>query len=121
MRDQLGETVTYNPAENVHRDGILHTTTVPSAISEPTRAAAIAQTKTLMQVLEYVGTIGVEFFVTGTGHCRTPYAAPMWAWRTLLVPMWTARKRSPHSQVWGYIFTENLKPGRIVKWVTSTE
>lgn len=73
-RGQDHRIIAFEPGENVHRDGILHTTTVPSAISEPTRAAAIAQTKTLMQVLEYVGTIGVEFFVTGTGLVVNEFA-----------------------------------------------
>ena len=35
-----GTVVCFDPAENVHRNGILHTSTVPAAISASTAAAA---------------------------------------------------------------------------------
>ncbi|MEO1238826.1 MAG: 5-(carboxyamino)imidazole ribonucleotide synthase [Pseudomonadota bacterium] len=66
--------ITFEPGENVHRDGILHTTTVPAASDDTTRADAIAQTKTLMQTLDYVGTIGVEFFETDDGLVINEFA-----------------------------------------------
>ncbi|MEL7104540.1 MAG: 5-(carboxyamino)imidazole ribonucleotide synthase [Pseudomonadota bacterium] len=73
-RGQDHRIIAFEPGENVHRDGILHTTTVPAKIAEATRAEAIAQTKSLMQVLDYVGTIGVEFFVTSDGLIINEFA-----------------------------------------------
>jgi len=53
----------YDPAENVHRNGILHTSTVPARVSESTVADAQAIAEKLLVALDYVGVIGVELFV----------------------------------------------------------
>jgi 5-(carboxyamino)imidazole ribonucleotide synthase len=54
----------YDPAENVHRNGILHTSTLPadigSAVGDRARDAALR----LLTALDYVGVLGIEFFVT---------------------------------------------------------
>lgn len=73
-RGQDHTIIAFEPGENIHRDGILHTTTVPATISDATRKDAITQTKTLMQVLDYVGTIGVEFFDTEAGLIINEFA-----------------------------------------------
>ena len=59
-----GEFVPYTPVQNVHRDGILDTTIAPAEISEELGRKAVEVTKTLMEALEYIGILAVEFFVT---------------------------------------------------------
>ena len=54
---------TYDPAANVHREGILRTSTVPSEQPDTVETAAREATIALMQALDYRGVLGVEFFV----------------------------------------------------------
>ncbi len=62
-----GQVVSYDPAENVHQDGILHTSTVPARVSAATASEARRIAATLLRALEYVGVLGIEFFVEGEG------------------------------------------------------
>jgi 5-(carboxyamino)imidazole ribonucleotide synthase len=55
----------YDPAENVHRGGILHTSTLPAAISTAVGERARDAALRLLAALDYVGVLGIEFFVTG--------------------------------------------------------
>ena len=72
-----GAVACYDPAENVHRDGILHTSTVPAAISDATAAAARdAAAQTILAALDYVGVIGIEFFVLADGGLIANEMAP---------------------------------------------
>jgi 5-(carboxyamino)imidazole ribonucleotide synthase len=57
----------FEPGENVHKDGILHTTTVPAAISNETRERAFGIAGTILAALDYVGVLGVELFDTHAG------------------------------------------------------
>lgn len=57
----------FEPGENVHKDGILHTTTVPAAIDAETRARAFGIAGTILAALDYVGVLGVELFKTDSG------------------------------------------------------
>jgi len=57
----------FDPGENVHRDGILHTTTVPAKLSPSQRTDAVLMTANILNALDYVGTMGVELFVTSQG------------------------------------------------------
>jgi len=66
----------YDPAENVHRRGILHTSVVPAKISEPTASAASAAAGRLLNALGYVGVIGIEFFVMADGSLVANEIAP---------------------------------------------
>lgn len=66
-RGQGGTIIAFEPGENVHSDGILRTTTVPAAIGDDTRAAALAIAGTILEALDYVGVIGVELFDTEAG------------------------------------------------------
>ncbi|MGH6924959.1 MAG: 5-(carboxyamino)imidazole ribonucleotide synthase [Propylenella sp.] len=68
VRGLRGETAAYDPAENVHRDGILATSTVPAAISAETAAEAVRIAERLMAALDYAGVIGVELFVGREGE-----------------------------------------------------
>ncbi|MBP1875095.1 5-(carboxyamino)imidazole ribonucleotide synthase [Ensifer adhaerens] len=71
-----GAVACYDPAENVHRNGILHTSTVPAAISAATAEAARAAAKAVLDALGYVGVIGVEFFVLADGSLVANEMAP---------------------------------------------
>jgi 5-(carboxyamino)imidazole ribonucleotide synthase len=75
-RAQDGALQAYDPAENVHRAGILHSSTVPAAISPQTAAQARAAAFAVMQALSYVGVIGVEFFVMADGSLVANEIAP---------------------------------------------
>ncbi|MGE0500958.1 MAG: 5-(carboxyamino)imidazole ribonucleotide synthase [Rhizobiaceae bacterium] len=60
-----GSCISYDPAENVHRDGILRRSTVPAAISDETMSGARDAAFAILARLDYVGVIGVEFFEAG--------------------------------------------------------
>ncbi|MDJ0640064.1 MAG: 5-(carboxyamino)imidazole ribonucleotide synthase [Paracoccaceae bacterium] len=57
----------FEPGENVHKGGILHTTTVPAAIDSETRARAFGIAGTILAALDYIGVLGVELFETDDG------------------------------------------------------
>lgn len=66
-RSVSGEVVTYDITENYHEHHILKTSTVPANVSPATGNAARAIAGTILTALDYVGIIGVEMFVVGTG------------------------------------------------------
>lgn len=71
-----GTIASYDPAENVHRNGILHTSTLPAAISDETAAAALEAARKLLDGLNYVGVVGMEFFVLPDGSLVANEIAP---------------------------------------------
>ena len=75
-RSADGEIVAFDPAENVHKNGILHTSTVPAAIRSETAGAALAAASKILAALDYVGVIGVEFFVLADGGLVVNEIAP---------------------------------------------
>lgn len=75
-RGSDGTVLCYDPAENVHRNGILHTSTVPARITESTSAAAREAGRKLLEALNYVGVIGIEFFVMPDGALIANEIAP---------------------------------------------
>jgi 5-(carboxyamino)imidazole ribonucleotide synthase len=66
----------FDPAQNVHRDGILATSTVPSGSPSQTERAARNAAAAILQALDYVGVIGVEFFVLSDGRLLVNEIAP---------------------------------------------
>ena len=62
-----GSVACYDPGENVHKDGILATTTVPARLSPSQRTDAILLAARILNALDYVGVMGVELFVTPKG------------------------------------------------------
>lgn len=62
-----GQVACFDPGENVHRDGILHTTTVPATLSAAQRTDAVLMAGRILNALDYVGVLGVELFVTASG------------------------------------------------------
>ena len=51
----------------MHRDGSLHSTTVPARLSPSQRTDAVLLAARILNALEYVGVMGVELFVTPQG------------------------------------------------------
>jgi len=66
-RGLTGEIACFDPGENVHKDGILHTTTVPARLSAAQRTDAVLLAGKTLNALDYVGVMGVELFVTPQG------------------------------------------------------
>jgi 5-(carboxyamino)imidazole ribonucleotide synthase len=64
VRDQQGNFAAFPPGENIHKNHILDVTIAPARISECLQAEAIAIAKRVAEALNYVGTLGVELFVT---------------------------------------------------------
>jgi 5-(carboxyamino)imidazole ribonucleotide synthase len=60
-----GAIAAFPPGENVHRNGILHTTTVPARISPALAEEARRVAGAIAEKLDYVGVLGVELFVSG--------------------------------------------------------
>ena len=63
VRDKKGNTKTFEPGENVHENGILKTTTLPSLIDDKLKNNAIQIAKKIVNNLDYIGVMGVEFFL----------------------------------------------------------
>jgi len=62
-----GSVACYDPGQNVHRDGILHTTTLPAKLTANQRTDAVLMAAKVLNALEYVGVLGLELFVTPQG------------------------------------------------------
>jgi 5-(carboxyamino)imidazole ribonucleotide synthase len=72
-----GESVVYPIAENVHRDGILFTTTVPGPnVSEECAKKAQDAARAMVAQLGYVGVLCIEFFVLQDGSLVVNEMAP---------------------------------------------
>ncbi|MAY31896.1 MAG: 5-(carboxyamino)imidazole ribonucleotide synthase [Rhodovulum sp.] len=62
-----GEVACFDPGQNVHKDGILHTTTLPATLTGAQRTDAVLIAAKILNALDYVGVMGVELFVTRAG------------------------------------------------------
>jgi 5-(carboxyamino)imidazole ribonucleotide synthase len=62
-RNVQGEVRAFDAAENVHRHHILHTSTVPANVPPGVEKHAAMLAKVIVVALDYVGVLGVEFFV----------------------------------------------------------
>lgn len=62
-----GQVACFDPGENIHRDGILRTTTVPARLTASQHSDAILLAARILTALDYVGVMGVELFVTAKG------------------------------------------------------
>ncbi|MBC7452794.1 MAG: 5-(carboxyamino)imidazole ribonucleotide synthase, partial [Massilia sp.] len=72
-----GASVVYPIAENVHRDGILFTTTVPGPnVSDACAAKAQHAARVIVEQLGYVGVLCIEFFVLTDGSLVVNEMAP---------------------------------------------
>ena len=71
-----GEVATFPPFENRHRNHILDLTTAPAAIPAPVSRRAAEITRTILEELQYVGVLCVEFFVSTEGELLVNELAP---------------------------------------------
>lgn len=63
-RNAEGNVACYPPAENEHRNGILHQSIVPARVDDALADKARLQAIGLANTLDYVGVLAVEFFIT---------------------------------------------------------
>ncbi len=73
-RDVLGNIVYYPIPKNVHREGILFTSTAGTDIPLKIKKTAKEYTKRILEKLDYVGTLVVEYFVKGNDVLFNEYA-----------------------------------------------
>lgn len=62
-----GQVSAFDPGLNVHREGILRTTTVPSGQPNGILTDAVLIAARIVNALDYIGVMGVELFVTRSG------------------------------------------------------
>ncbi len=75
-RNIAGEIMCFEPAENVHKNHILHSSTVPASISAEIADKAQNIAITLADHFQLVGLLAVEMFVTSTGAVLLNEMAP---------------------------------------------
>lgn len=75
-RSQDGIISNFPVAENIHMNGILHSTTVPSVISKKQAQKAIKIASKIANTLEYIGVMAVEFFVLNENEILVNEIAP---------------------------------------------
>ena len=75
-RNPAGEIRCFDPVENQHRHHILDLTIAPASIGESTRAQAIEIATQIAQAFDYVGIMGVEFFLLADGSLLVNEMAP---------------------------------------------
>ncbi|GAA3911740.1 5-(carboxyamino)imidazole ribonucleotide synthase [Litoribacillus peritrichatus] len=75
VRDQKGDCKYYSPAENDHRDGILHLSVAPAeGLSDEHLECLQGYAKKLLEKLNYVGVLSIEFFDTPEGLVVNEFA-----------------------------------------------
>ena len=71
------EVLAYPVAQNIHKNGILHTSTVPAPSLKPEQEVKIIEAaKAIIRRLDYVGVLCVEFFVLKSGEIVANEIAP---------------------------------------------
>jgi 5-(carboxyamino)imidazole ribonucleotide synthase len=71
-----GEVAQFAPFENRHRNHILDFTTCPAAVPDAISRRAFDITRAILEELQYVGLLCVEFFVTTDGELLVNELAP---------------------------------------------
>ena len=66
----------FGPVRNGHVRHVLDVTTAPAAVSEATRSEAVDIARTVMEALDVVGVLCVEFFLTRAGRLIVNELAP---------------------------------------------
>jgi 5-(carboxyamino)imidazole ribonucleotide synthase len=75
-RGQNGDFAHYGVIENSHADHILDVSFAPAAVTSQVHADAIEITRNIAEKLDYVGTLCVEFFLTGEDKLLVNELAP---------------------------------------------
>jgi 5-(carboxyamino)imidazole ribonucleotide synthase len=71
-----GSFVHYGAIHNTHHRHILDISLAPAHVSHKIAAEAVDATRTILEALDYVGVMGVEFFVTRDGRLLVNEMAP---------------------------------------------
>ena len=75
-RDRFGAFAVYGPIENEHVNHILDVSICPCSVSEQTASQAVALAKKVVESLDIIGLICVEFFVKPDGSVLVNEIAP---------------------------------------------
>ena len=75
-RSERGEFVHFGIVENRHKDHILDITIAPACVSAPVQRDAIELAREILQKLDVVGVLCVEFFLRGDGSLLINELAP---------------------------------------------
>lgn len=75
-RNDQGDCIFYPAGENVHQNGILHTTSVPANVSKSLTDQALVMAEKLATELGYCGVLAVEFFLTRNNELLINEMAP---------------------------------------------
>lgn len=75
-RGRNGDIALYDPPRNSHRDGVLRQSIVPAGVADSAVVSAFAIARRVLTELDYVGVIGVEFFVRRDGSLAFNEFAP---------------------------------------------
>ncbi len=75
-RNHEGDSGCFPAAENVHVNGVLHTSAVPAKVSTQMTELAEQQATSLAEALDYVGILAVEFFISAQGELLFNEMAP---------------------------------------------
>lgn len=75
-RDKFGKSAIYGPIENVHKNHILHTSTVPANIDANVVGKAKRVARKLANEVGLIGVLGLEMFVTKKGDILANEIAP---------------------------------------------
>lgn len=75
-RNKRGEVALYNVAENIHKNGILATSTVPANISDDIEQKIGDIAKKIATNLDLVGILAIEFFLDKNGDILVNEMAP---------------------------------------------
>jgi 5-(carboxyamino)imidazole ribonucleotide synthase len=76
VRSFSGEVACFDPITNTHHDHILDTSLSPAGVSPRVAAAAVEIARTVVNELQVVGVLCIEFFVTGQGDLLINELAP---------------------------------------------
>jgi 5-(carboxyamino)imidazole ribonucleotide synthase len=76
VRDGSGRALSYDPAENFHRDHILDVSIVPARLEPRLLDEARAIALRVAEALDYRGLLAVEFFLSGDGRLLVNEMAP---------------------------------------------
>lgn len=66
----------FSPFDNLHRNHILDVSVAPSTVPAPLAAQAVDATRAVMEALDYVGILCIEFFVARDGRLLINELAP---------------------------------------------
>lgn len=75
-RGSNGQTITYDPIENIHRNHILDLSIVPARISESVQSQARERALEIANTMDYIGVLAVEFFLSTDGQLVINELAP---------------------------------------------